>query len=47
MIIDEAQKLNVKQMKILITRAGKGMQVVCLGKLAQINTPDLTEGSSA
>ena len=45
-IIDEAQNLTPKQMKTLITRAGKGTKVVCLGNLAQIDTPYLTEGSS-
>ena len=46
LIIDEAQNLTPKQMKTLITRAGNGTKVVCLGNLAQIDTPYLTEGSS-
>lgn len=46
LIIDEAQNLTPKQMKTLITRAGKGTKVVCLGNLAQIDSPYLTEGSS-
>jgi len=45
-IIDEAQNLTPKQMKTLITRAGPGTKLVCLGNLAQIDTPYLTEGSS-
>ena len=45
-IIDEAQNLSPKQMKTLITRAGPGTKVICLGNLAQIDTPYLTEGSS-
>jgi hypothetical protein len=45
-IIDEAQNLTPKQMKTLITRAGPGTKMVCLGNLAQIDTPYLTEGSS-
>ncbi len=45
-IIDEAQNLTSKQMKTLITRAGPGTKVVCLGNIAQIDTPYLTEGSS-
>jgi PhoH-like ATPase len=45
-IIDEAQNLSPKQMKTLITRAGPGTKIVCLGNLAQIDTPYLTEGSS-
>ncbi|WP_026259315.1 PhoH family protein [Uliginosibacterium gangwonense] len=46
LIIDEAQNLTSKQMKTLITRAGPGTKVVCLGNIAQIDTPYLTEGSS-
>ncbi len=45
-IIDEAQNLTPKQIKTLITRAGPGTKVVCMGNLAQIDTPYLTEGSS-
>ncbi|TCS99474.1 PhoH-like ATPase [Tepidimonas ignava] len=45
-IIDEAQNLTPKQMKTLITRAGPGTKLVCMGNLAQIDTPYLTEGSS-
>ena len=46
LIIDEAQNLTPKQMKTLITRAGPGTKVLCLGNIAQIDTPYLTEGSS-
>ena len=46
LVLDEAQNLTPKQMKTLITRAGPGTKVVCLGNLAQIDTPYLTEGSS-
>jgi len=46
LILDEAQNLTPKQMKTLITRAGPGTKVVCLGNIAQIDTPYLTEGSS-
>jgi PhoH-like ATPase len=45
-IIDEAQNLTPKQMKTLITRAGPGTKIVCMGNIAQIDTPYLTEGSS-
>lgn len=45
-IIDEAQNLTPKQMKTLITRAGPGTKVVCLGNVAQIDTPYLTATSS-
>ncbi|MBI5271659.1 MAG: PhoH family protein, partial [Burkholderiales bacterium] len=45
-LIDEAQNLTPKQMKTLVTRAGPGTKIVCLGNLAQIDTPYLTEGSS-
>jgi PhoH-like ATPase len=46
LIIDEAQNLTPKQMKALVTRAGPGTKVICLGNIAQIDTPYLTEGSS-
>jgi PhoH-like ATPase len=42
-ILDEAQNLTPKQMKALITRAGPGTKIVCLGNIAQIDTPYLTE----
>ncbi|MDH5545632.1 MAG: PhoH family protein [Gammaproteobacteria bacterium] len=45
-IIDEAQNLTSKQMKTLITRAGPGTKIVCLGNVAQIDTPYLTETTS-
>ncbi|MET1255444.1 PhoH family protein [Aliikangiella maris] len=45
-IIDEAQNLTPKQMKTLITRAGPGTKVICLGNVGQIDTPYLTESSS-
>ena len=46
LIIDECQNLTPKQMKTLITRAGPGTKVICLGNISQIDTPYLTEGSS-
>jgi PhoH-like ATPase len=46
LIIDEAQNLTPKQMKSLITRAGMGTKVVCMGNLAQVDTPYLSERSS-
>ncbi len=45
-ILDEAQNLTPKQMKTLVTRAGPGTKMVCLGNVAQIDTPYLTETSS-
>ncbi len=45
-IIDEAQNLTAKQMKTLLTRAGPGTKIICLGNLAQIDTPYLTETTS-
>ena len=45
-IIDEAQNLTAKQMKTLITRAGPGTKVICLGNIGQIDTPYLTETTS-
>ena len=46
MIIDEAQNLTPKQMKTLITRAGPGSKIICLGNVEQIDTPYLTETTS-
>jgi len=46
LIIDEAQNLTRKEMKTLVTRAGPGTKIVCLGNIAQIDTPYLTESSS-
>jgi PhoH-like ATPase len=45
-ILDEAQNLTPKQMKTLITRAGPQTKVICLGNLAQIDTPYLTGTTS-
>lgn len=45
-IIDEAQNLTPKQMQTLVTRAGPGTKVVCLGNINQIDTPYLTETTS-
>jgi PhoH-like ATPase len=45
-LLDEAQNLTPKQMKALVTRAGPGTKLVCLGNIAQIDTPYLTETSS-
>ena len=46
LIIDEAQNLTPKQMKTLITRAGPGTKIICIGNLSQIDTPYLTATSS-
>jgi PhoH-like ATPase len=45
-IIDEAQNLTPKQMKALLTRAGPGTKMICLGNIGQIDTPYLTETTS-
>jgi PhoH-like ATPase len=45
-ILDEAQNLTPKQMKALITRAGPGTKLVCLGNIAQIDSPYLSETTS-
>lgn len=42
-ILDEAQNLTPKQMKTLVTRAGEGTKMVCLGNIGQIDSPYLTE----
>ena len=46
LILDEAQNLTSKQMKTLVTRAGPGTKLVCLGNVGQIDTPYLTETTS-
>src|SRR5215831_4324234 len=46
LIIDEAQNLTPKQMKAMVTRAGPGTKLICLGNIAQIDTPYLTETTS-
>lgn len=45
-ILDEAQNLTPKQLKTLITRAGPGTKIICLGNISQIDTPYLTETTS-
>lgn len=45
-ILDEAQNLTSRQMKALITRAGPGTKIVCVGNVAQIDTPYLTPTAS-
>lgn len=45
-IIDESQNLTPHQIKTIVTRAGKGSKVICLGNLSQIDTPFLTPTSS-
>lgn len=46
LIVDEAQNLSPKQIKNLITRAGKNTKIICLGNVAQIDTPYLNAGST-
>jgi PhoH-like ATPase len=46
LILDEAQNLSSRQMKALITRAGPGTKIVCVGNVAQIDTPYLTPTGS-
>lgn len=45
-LIDESQNLTPHQIKTIVTRAGTGSKVVCLGNLAQIDTPYLSPTSS-
>jgi PhoH-like ATPase len=45
-IVDEAQNLTPKQMRAIVTRAGPGTKMICLGNIAQIDTPYLTETTS-
>lgn len=42
LIIDEAQNFTPKQLKGLISRAGRNTKIVCLGNVGQIDTPYLT-----
>lgn len=42
LIIDEAQNFTPKQLKSLVTRAGRNTKIVCLGNVGQIDTPYLT-----
>ena len=46
LILDEAQNLTPKQMKALITRAGPGTKLACIGNIAQIDSPYLSEMTS-
>ena len=46
LIVDEAQNLTPHQIKTIITRAGEGTKVLCMGNLAQIDTPYLGATSS-
>ena len=43
LIIDEAQNLSPKQIKSLVTRAGRGTKIICIGNVRQIDSPYLTE----
>lgn len=45
-IIDEAQNLSPKEMRMLLTRAGEGTKIICMGNLSQIDTPYMTEYTS-
>ncbi|WP_346797154.1 PhoH family protein [Halomonas sp. Bachu 37] len=42
LIIDEAQNFTPKQLKSLISRAGRNTKIVCLGNIGQIDTAYLT-----
>jgi PhoH-like ATPase len=46
LLIDESQNLTPHQIKTIVTRAGSGTKVICLGNLAQIDTPYLSPTSS-
>jgi PhoH-like ATPase len=45
-LIDESQNLTPHQIKTIVTRAGKGSKVICLGNLTQIDTAYLSATSS-
>lgn len=46
LIIDEVQNITPKAIRGIVTRAGEGTKVVCMGNLAQIDTPYLNAGST-
>jgi len=46
LIIDEAQNLSRTQVKTLLTRAGPGTKIICIGNIAQIDTPYITATTS-
>lgn len=46
LILDEAQNLTPKQIKTLVTRAGEGTKVICMGNLSQIDSPYISASSS-
>lgn len=45
-IVDEAQNMTAKQMRAVVSRAGPGTKLVCLGNIAQIDSPYLSEANS-
>jgi len=45
LIIDEVQNISPKQVRGLVTRAGRGSKVICLGNVNQIDTPYLNASS--
>ena len=45
-IVDEAQNMTAKQMRAIVSRAGPGTKLVCLGNIAQIDSPYLSETTS-
>ncbi|MEM7465281.1 MAG: PhoH family protein [Pseudomonadota bacterium] len=45
-IVDEAQNMTAKQMRAIISRAGAGTKLVCIGNIAQIDSPYLSESTS-
>jgi PhoH-like ATPase len=46
MIIDEAQNLNLHEIKTILTRVGEGTKIVLTGDLNQIDNIHLTEVTS-
>lgn len=46
LIIDEGQNITSKQMKNLVTRAGRNTKIICLGNVAQVDSPYLNPGST-
>lgn len=46
-IIDEVQNISIPELKVLITRAGEGCKIVCLGDVNQIDNKKLDANSNA
>lgn len=46
-IIDEVQNISISEIKVLLTRAGEGSKIVCMGDINQIDNKKLDEHNNA